>query len=65
MVCSVVGRCCESGDIIQEIDGKPLKDINEYMERLAELTPGTTIPVKVLRGEETIIFQVHLTPPIR
>ncbi len=54
-----------SGDIIQEIDGKPLKDINEYMERLAELTPGTTIPVKVLRGEETIIFQVHLTPPIR
>ena len=54
-----------SGDIIQEIDGKPLKDIEEYMERLAELKPGTTIPVKVLRGEETIVFQVHLTPPIR
>lgn len=54
-----------SGDIIQEIDGKPLKDINEYMERLAELKPGTTIPVKVLRGEETIVFQVHLTPPVR
>ncbi|MBO4822109.1 MAG: M20/M25/M40 family metallo-hydrolase [Prevotella sp.] len=54
-----------SGDIIQEIDGKPLKDIEEYMERLSELTPGTTIPVKVLRGEETIIFQVHLTPPVR
>ncbi len=54
-----------SGDIIQEIDGKPLKDINEYMERLAELKPGTTIPVKVLRGEETIVFQAHLTPPGR
>ncbi len=54
-----------SGDIIQEIDGKPLTDINEYMERLSELTPGTTIPVKVLRGEETIVFQVHLTPPVR
>ena len=54
-----------SGDIIQEINGKPLKDINEYMERLAELQPGTTIPVKVLRGEETIVFQVHLTPPVR
>ena len=54
-----------SGDIIQEIDGKPLKDINEYMERLSELKPGTTIPVKVLRGEETIVFQVHLTPPVR
>ena len=54
-----------SGDIIQEIDGKPLKDINEYMERLSELKAGTTIPVKVLRGEETIVFQVHLTPPVR
>ena len=54
-----------SGDIIQEIDGKPVNDINEYMERLSELTAGTTIPVKVLRDEETITFQVHLTPPIR
>jgi membrane-associated protease RseP (regulator of RpoE activity) len=54
-----------SGDIIQEIDGKPVNDINEYMERLAELKAGTTIPVKVLRGEEVITFQVHLTPPVR
>ena len=54
-----------SGDIIQEIDGKPVKDIQEYMQRLSELTAGTTIPVKVLRDQETIVFQVHLTPPIR
>lgn len=52
----------KSGDIIQEIDGKPVKDINEYMERLSELQAGTTIPVKVLRGEEVLTFQVHLTP---
>ena len=51
-----------SGDVIQEIDGKPVKDINEYMERLAELQPGTTIPVKVLRGEETLVFEVQLNP---
>ena len=51
-----------SGDIIQEIDGKPVKDMNEYMERLSELEPDTTIPVKVLRGEEILTFQVHLTP---
>ena len=51
-----------SGDIIQEIDGKPVKDINEYMERLSELQPDTTIPVKVLRGEELLTFQVHLMP---
>lgn len=54
-----------SGDIIQEIDGKAVNDINEYMERLSELQAGTTIPVKVLRGEETMVFQVHLTPPVR
>lgn len=51
-----------SGDIIQEIDGKPVKDMNEYMERLSELQPDTTIPVKVLRGEKMLTFQVHLTP---
>ena len=49
-----------SGDIIQEIDGKPVKDIDEYMKRLSELQAGTTIPVRVLRGEETITFQVEL-----
>ena len=51
-----------SGDIIQEIDGKPVKDIEEYMVRLSELKAGTTIPVKVLRNEETLIFQVQLNP---
>ncbi len=51
-----------SGDIILEIDGKPVKDINEYMQRLSELEAGTTIPVKVLRDQATIVFQVHLKP---
>ena len=51
-----------SGDIIQEIDGKPVNDIEEYMQRLSELIAGTTIPVKVLRGEENITFQVQLNP---
>ena len=54
-----------SGDIIQEIDGKPVKDIEEYMQRLSELQADTTIPVKVLRGEEIMTFEVHLTPPVR
>lgn len=51
-----------SGDVIQEIDGKPVKNIEEYMVRLSELKAGTTIPVKVLRGEEVLTFLVHLTP---
>ena len=49
-----------SGDIIQEIDGKPVGNINEYMERLSELQPDTTIPVKVLRDEKVLTFQVEL-----
>ena len=49
-----------SGDIIQEIDGKPVKNMDEYMQRLSELEPDTTIPVKVLRNEEILTFQVHL-----
>ena len=54
-----------SGDIIQEIEGKPVKNINEYMERLSELEPDTIIPVKVLRNEEIITFDVHLAPAKR
>lgn len=49
-----------SGDIIQEIDGKPVTNMDDYMQRLSELEPDTTVPVKVLRNEEIITFQVHL-----
>lgn len=49
-----------SGDIIQEIDGKPVKNMDDYMQRLSELEPDTTIPVKVLRNEETLTFDVYL-----
>ena len=54
-----------SGDIIQEIDGKPVKNMDDYMQRLSELEPDTTIPVKVLRGEEVLTFQVHLKGKVK
>ena len=54
-----------SGDIIQEIDGKPVTNMDDYMQRLSELEPDTTVPVKVLRGEELMTFQVHLKPAKR
>ena len=54
-----------SGDIIQEIDGKPVTNMDDYMQRLSELEPNTTIPVKVLRNEEILTFQVHLIPPVK
>ena len=54
-----------SGDIIQEIDGKPVTNMDDYMQRLSELEPNTTVPVKVLRNEEILTFDVHLIPPVK
>ena len=54
-----------SGDIIQEIDGKPVTNMDDYMQRLSELEPDTTIPVKVLRNEEILTFQVHLVGKVK
>jgi S1-C subfamily serine protease len=38
------------GDLIKSINGKPIKDIYEYMDRLGELEPGTNIPVQIERN---------------
>ena len=48
------------GDVIKKINGKSIKDIYEYMERLAELRKGMTIPIEIERGEKTLIFSVDL-----
>ena len=39
----------QKGDVIKSLDGKPIKDIYEYMDRLGELKPGMTIPVLIDR----------------
>ena len=41
---------------------EPVTNMDDYMQRLSELEPDTTIPVKVLRNEDTLTFQVHLMP---
>ena len=38
------------GDVIKSIDGKPINDIYEYMDRLEELEPGITITVLIDRN---------------
>jgi len=40
----------KKGDVIKSINGKMIKDIYEYMDRLRELEKGATIPVLVDRG---------------
>ncbi len=48
------------GDRIIAIDGKPIKDIYEYMARLNKLEPGQTINVDVLRDDKVIVLMIHL-----
>ncbi len=48
------------GDVIKKINGKSVKDIYEYMERLGELRRGMTIPIEIERGKKTLILSVDL-----
>ncbi len=50
----------KKGDIIVAMEGKPVKDIYEYMNRLSEFKPGQRISVEVIRGEKKIILIVEL-----
>lgn len=50
----------KKGDVIIEINSKPVKDLYEYMERLGELKKGDLIDVIVMRGEEKITLKVQL-----
>jgi hypothetical protein len=48
----------KQGDVITEIDGKPVGSVREYMTILGTMEKGKTVPVKVLRGTETIELSV-------
>jgi len=48
----------KKGDIIKSINGKPIKDIYEYMDRLGELEKGSDIPVEIERGGKNITLRV-------
>lgn len=50
----------KSGDIITAINGKPVKNIQDYMFRLSELKPGMTVSVEILRGEQKMVLVVQL-----
>lgn len=50
----------KSGDIITAINGKQVKNIQDYMYRLSELKPGMTISVEVIRGEQKLVLLVQL-----
>ncbi|MBU2492037.1 MAG: M20/M25/M40 family metallo-hydrolase [Bacteroidetes bacterium] len=50
----------QKGDIIIGMEGKPVKDIYEYMNRLSDFKVGQRISVEVQRGDEKLILIVEL-----
>ena len=48
----------EKGDVIKTINGKSVKDIYEYMERLSQLSSGETVPIEVERSGKTLVLNV-------
>ena len=50
----------KKGDVIVAMDGKPVGDIYEYMNRLSDFKVGQRISVEVLRGEEKVFLIVEL-----
>ena len=47
-----------AGDVIKSINGKDIKDIHEYMDRLAELKKGMSVPVDINRNGKLITLEV-------
>jgi aminopeptidase YwaD len=50
----------KKGDIIVAMDGKPVNDIYEYMNRLADFHSGQRISMEILRGGSKQILIVEL-----
>jgi serine protease DegQ len=55
------------GDILVEVEGKPIKDTTEMLNIIAQLTPGNKANITVLRQnrEETLAVVVGLRPKPR
>jgi len=50
----------KKGDIIIALDGKPVKNIYDYMARLSKLQKGRIITVEVIRGDKHKVLLVNL-----
>ena len=50
----------KSGDVITEFNGKPVKDSRHLKLQVADLAPGTKVPVKIMRDGEQKSLEVVL-----
>jgi S1-C subfamily serine protease len=55
------GRVTQLGDIIQEIDGKRIRNVDEYLGRLGACRPGDVVTLSILRdGDKPMKVKVKL-----
>ncbi|MCB6183552.1 trypsin-like peptidase domain-containing protein [Leeia sp. TBRC 13508] len=47
-----------AGDLLTEIDNKPLKDSYSMLDVIASLQPGAKVPLKLIRNNQTQQFQI-------
>lgn len=50
----------EEGDVLIELAGLPVEDAQSYTEALDEQKIGSTVPLKVRRGEQVVELQVKV-----
>ena len=51
------------GDVVQEIDGKPVKSVGDLLGRLGSYRPGETVQLVVWRDGKTRTIRVRLQAP--
>ena len=51
------------GDVVQEIDGKPVKSVGDLLGRLGSYRPGDTVTLAVWREGKTRTVRVRLQAP--
>ncbi len=51
------------GDVVQEIDGKPVKSVGDLLGRLGSYKPGDTVTLTVWREDQTRKVRVRLQAP--
>lgn len=48
----------QPNDVITSVNGKPAISALETMDQVAEIRPGSVVPVEVMRDERKLTFQV-------
>jgi serine protease Do len=51
----------KNGDVVIAFDGKPVRDPGQFRNAVAQVTPGTTVPLVVMRGKKRLEISVKVS----